>query len=64
MLLLDINECLSGEHNCNNNNYCVNTVGGFECVCENGYKGDGTTCSKINHIIFVTVCLLSKNNRL
>ena len=44
-LLVDVNECLTGEHNCSHN--CSNTPGSFECKCRDGYSLDldGSSCS-------------------
>ena len=41
----DINECTSGQHNCDSNAVCKNTVGSFTCQCKTGYTGDGRSCS-------------------
>ena len=46
---IDIDECISGDHDCNSNNYCVNKVGGYKCVCDNGYVLNGTNCSMLSH---------------
>ena len=40
----DINECETGEHNCDSNAECNNTIGSFECFCNEGYEGDGVNC--------------------
>lgn len=37
-IIADVNECLSSP--CGNNSLCVNTYGGFVCVCLYGYHGD------------------------
>ena len=39
----DLDECSSPSHNtsCQLNQTCVNSVGSFYCVCEEGYKFDG-----------------------
>ncbi len=44
--LLDIDECTNSTmNNCDlNNGNCTNTEGGFNCSCNAGYSGDGTTC--------------------
>ena len=34
---LDTNECDEGTHDCGNHSWCNNTVGGYECVCDDGY---------------------------
>ena len=42
----DINECETGEHNCDADHmYCNNTKGPFACLCKPGYTGDGLTCT-------------------
>lgn len=33
---------------CNKNAVCQNTVGGYQCECTNGYRGDGFHCYDIN----------------
>ena len=40
----DINECKQGGHNCDMNATCDNTVGSFECRCNDGFTGNGTHC--------------------
>lgn len=46
ILVLDINECEIGVHNCAENHVCVNTPGSFSCECANGYFLDvvNATC--------------------
>ena len=40
---IDIDECVSGEDNCDDERgYCNNTEGSFECACRVGYSGEGT----------------------
>ena len=36
----DIDECSEGVHNCSieHNRKCNNTIGEFECVCDDGYE--------------------------
>ena len=63
---LDIDECMEGTDNCDRNATCTNTDGGFNCTCNNGYSGNGTTndCNG-EHAMFVhdglqeISCLLS-----
>ena len=44
--MLDINECSNvDDNNCHENAICTNTNGSFTCQCENGYTGNGTTCT-------------------
>ena len=42
---LDIDECITGNHDCNVNANCTNTVGGHNCTCKEGFAGDGHSCS-------------------
>ena len=48
-LYTDIDECSEDIHFCNNNNYCVNTIGSYRCQCNDGYRGNGTFCSKLQY---------------
>ena len=40
----DINECIEGTDNCDDNAACTNTEGSFTCLCEPGFSGDGAQC--------------------
>ncbi len=40
----DIDECTNGTDDCHNYATCNNTMGSFECTCNEGYAGDGETC--------------------
>ena len=47
---LDVDECglapgADGAHNCDADATCANTVGSFTCTCNDGYSGDGITCT-------------------
>ena len=46
----DIDECTSKfvTHNCDINASCSNTVGSFDCSCNNGYDGDGVNCADVD----------------
>ncbi|OXB53624.1 hypothetical protein ASZ78_005215, partial [Callipepla squamata] len=39
-------ECVTNQHNCDENALCFNTVGGHNCVCKLGYTGNGTVCKE------------------
>ena len=42
----DVNECITGEHNCDaKEKDCNNTEGSFECTCKPGYSGNGVNCT-------------------
>ena len=49
MLLLypDIDECKDKSDNCDINAVCTNIPGSFDCLCKDGFEGDGTTCDGI-----------------
>ena len=40
----DINECAEGLDDCDDNADCINLVGSFQCVCWEGFTGDGKEC--------------------
>ena len=51
---VDLNECIAtnsnGEplDNCDSEHgICTNTLGGFTCACEEGFTGDGKTCTEV-----------------
>ena len=43
-LILDIDECLANNGECNEHEECLNIIGSRECYCINGYQKDGETC--------------------
>lgn len=44
----DIDECGTGADNCDTQASCTNTAGGFDCECNPGWTGDGTTCADVD----------------
>ncbi len=46
-MLIDIDECVSGLHNCHSSASCTNTVGSYNCSCNQPYTGDGKTCNLV-----------------
>lgn len=44
-IIVDIDECWTGENNCDPlNAKCVNKLGSFKCFCKYGFQGDGVNC--------------------
>ena len=43
---IDINEC-DAQNECHANADCSNSIGSYECICRQGYAGNGTECSGI-----------------
>ena len=43
--IADIDECSRGTDNCDLNADCRNTQGSFQCVCREGYEGNGRICT-------------------
>ena len=57
----DINECELKTHTCSWYAKCINTEGGFDCECFEGYEGDGFTCKgkyEVN-IVLCSTCIYS-----
>ena len=55
--LVDINECATGRDNCDMNALCINTDGSFQCICNDDFFRNGTTCSKSPYIaVYVAKC--------
>ena len=52
-LFLDFDECAAKFDNCDPNAYCNNTVGSFNCTCNSGYTGNGTTCTGKYDLFFL-----------
>jgi Leucine-rich repeat (LRR) protein len=44
----NVDECTTGEHDCDPNASCADTDGSFECTCEAGYEGSGTSCADVD----------------
>jgi len=45
---VDIDECSTGNNNCDSNAACTDTPGSFTCECTTGYEGDGKICTDTN----------------
>ena len=43
LYLLDIDECMS-PNVCHVNSTCLNSNGSFQCICNTGHTGNGSTC--------------------
>jgi len=44
----DTSECTVDAASCGPHASCTGTLGGYECICDPGYAGDGTTCTDID----------------
>ena len=40
----DIDECATDRDDCSTNANCINTQGSFQCICRDGFEGDGKIC--------------------
>ena len=45
-MCLDIDECSRSESTCHQNAKCTNTVGSFDCACNQNYYGNGYFCAE------------------
>ena len=61
-MLLDIDECSTGDHNCTQNQWCVNSPGTFICECVSGYELLNGTCK--GTAIKIKLSYLNNNNGL
>lgn len=43
-MLVDVDECEIGAHNCDMHASCVNVPGSFKCSCREGWVGNGIKC--------------------
>ena len=55
----DIDECTDDMDNCSPNATCNNQIGTFECVCKDGFRGNGTNCG-LSYSIMCTYLLYIK----
>ena len=39
--MIDIDECVPGASNCDENANCANYLGSFTCACHSGFVGNG-----------------------
>lgn len=47
IVCVDVDECAVGNNNCTSlNAKCINQAGSFACVCNDGFVGDGHTCTE------------------
>ena len=52
----DIDECVAGNSGCDVRADCVNTAGLYNCVCKDGFTGNGTICLGKKHVSFFSSC--------
>ena len=45
LFVLDIDECEKDTDDCDLYADCKNTNGSFNCTCQPGYSGNGTSCT-------------------
>ena len=44
LICQDIDECELGTDDCHEYGTCHNTDGDYNCTCNSGFSGNGTTC--------------------
>ena len=50
-LCVDIDECNDFKHDCDWKADCVNIEASFDCVCKDGYQGDGYHCTDVDECL-------------
>ncbi|XP_069810923.1 EGF-containing fibulin-like extracellular matrix protein 1 [Dendropsophus ebraccatus] len=55
-LCQDIDECLTGTHNCRPDQVCTNIRGSFTCLCPRGYQKRGEQCIDIDECSISSFC--------
>jgi len=48
LYIMPKNECTNGEHTCDKQATCVDKEQGYECLCPEGFNGDGFSCTDID----------------
>ena len=59
---LELDECELETHNCHAKASCSNTDGSYTCTCDDGYTGDGFTCTGIQILPVTKDCIRSKSS--
>ena len=44
-IFIDVDECVVGSDNCDENANCTNMNGSYNCTCKQGYHGSGFQCT-------------------
>ena len=47
----DDDECLLNIHHCDPMATCKNTNGSYDCICQDGFSGDGYDCKDVNECL-------------
>ncbi|CBY38665.1 unnamed protein product, partial [Oikopleura dioica] len=59
----DVNECLTGRHDCTDNESCINTVGSYHCkASKGGSRAIGAACYDGTHACVTTATCVPDNN--
>jgi hypothetical protein len=45
---VDVDECTEGTDDCSDDATCINKQGTYQCLCNEGFTGDGQTCEPTN----------------
>ena len=57
----DINECAESTAACDSNATCANSPGSYECICDNGYSGDGMSCTGMHPLTVLNLSFFILN---
>ena len=51
---VDADECAMEKDDCSENGFCENTHGSYNCVCKDGFEGNGQLCEDIDECAQMT----------
>ena len=52
--LSDIDECVTGDNNCDSHADCQNTPGSYNCICRSGFvMTDGACIGKLHNLAII-----------
>ena len=54
--IVDVDECTKASHTCDRHASCTDTIGSYDCACNAGYRGSGTSCNSKSSSVVEQFC--------